>query len=127
MRESQSNESREYRELLDTLRGRGRGFKEPGELYQSLMAKERRVLDTIDRVVNDSVRSDREERSLLQLPLHELGVRAIAAARGLFHDVVEARRPRDVLNAVTKDDRMVYLGVFLILLALCVAFVDLTG
>jgi hypothetical protein len=117
------DESREYRALLDAVHGRGE-FRDPGDVYQSLMAKERRVLDTVDRVVNDAVRTETDTLSFVQLPLHEVGIRAIAAARSLFADLMESRRPADFAKAVMKEDRKVYLGVILIMVAACIAIVD---
>lgn len=97
-----------------------------GDVYQQLMARERRVLDTVDRVVNDAAQRDRRARSFLHLPLHEVGMRAMAAARGLLDDLSAARSPRDAYAALTHPGRAVYLGVLLLLLAMCAAFVHAT-
>lgn len=118
-----TRESREYQALLDAIHGRG-DFRDPGDVYQSLMSKERRVLDTVDRVVNDAARVDADSRAFMQLPLHVVGIRAIAACRGVFIDLMEARRPADVARAIMKEDRKVYIGVLLIIMAFTVAFID---
>lgn len=103
-----------------------------GDVYQNLMAREQRVLDTVDRVVNDASRrrrgsrGSRKKRAFLNLTVHQVGVRTIAAARGLLDDLVAVRKPVDLYNALLHPERAVYLGVMLLLLAMCVAFVNAT-
>ena len=104
----------------------GSGADDPSDVYQDLMAREHRVLDTVDRVVNDAERNDGDRRGFLQLSLHEVGIRSIRVMRGLLDDLIEARSVRDVYTALMHPGRKVYIGVVLLLLALCVYFVDVT-
>lgn len=108
-------------------RGIDPGSSDPSDVYQDLLARERRVLDTIDRVVNDASRNDGDNRGFLQLPLHEIGIRGIRVMRGLMDDLVESRSFSDVCKAIMRPGRKVYIGVILLLLALCVYFVDVSG
>ena len=91
------------------------------------MMRERRVLDTVDRVVNDAARTDGDTRAFLQLSLHEVGIRAIRVMRGLMDDLLESRSLDDVYRALMRPGRKVYIGLVLIVLALCVYFVDVSS
>lgn len=120
----------QYQDLMDAVHGEGAfsrvGRGDVGDVYQALMRKEGRVLDTVDRVVNDRLRTDDDRRSFLQLPLHVIGIRLVRALRGIVDDLVEARNVEAVLKAFTREDRRVYLGALVVLLALLVAAVDVS-
>ena len=113
----------EYAELTDAIHGRGRfGDMPAGDVYQELMKKERRVLDTVDRVVNDS--RAKESVAFLNLPLHVIAIRMVAAVKGLLDDLMEARSYKDVARALLQPDRRTYLGMCVIALALIIMAVD---
>ena len=118
----------EYADLVNAVHGRGK-FSEAsqGDVYQALMKKERRVLDTVDRVVNDSARTDADGRSFFQLSLHVIGIRIIAAIKGIMDDLIEARSLSAVYAAFMRDDRKVYVGVLMLLVAFGMAAVGAGG
>lgn len=105
------------------------------DAYQHLMAKERRVLDTVDRVVagSPSPRPDRvvadagrdeDPRGLLELPLHVLGIRVIGAVREAVEELLAAARERDpqrAVAAVLHEGRAPYLGLAVIALTVLLA------
>jgi hypothetical protein len=120
--------STEYKELVDAVFGHGTSARERAgsgtDAYQTLMSKERRVLDTVDRVVNDAAVVDADTRTFFQMPMHEIAIRIIRSIRGLMDDLYEARKPEHVLRAVMKDDRKVYLGLVLIAVALIIGLIN---
>lgn len=98
-------------------RGGGRSDSDEGNVYQQLMARERRVLDTVDRVVNDRARARTEETSIVGKSVGQHWAALVGTARGLLDDLTAARHIRDVLTALLREDRRFYLGVALVLLA----------
>lgn len=121
----------ERQSLLDAVHGRGEFGKRLGlssrDPYQHLLSRERRVLDTVDRVVNDARAADVRHRPFLQLPLHVIGMRAVSSLRAVLDDLVDARSMSAVRDAVLQDDRKVYVGVCLLLLGFCLMFIQATG
>lgn len=122
----------EYRALLDLteesrrkenrkgskLRLKGAGAGAEDSVYSELMAKEQRVLDTVDRVVNDAVDTSRRSSSpLAGMPVHEVAMRTMGALRSLWDDLISARSLEDVLEALRDPSRVVYIGIALVLLA----------
>ena len=116
-----SARSPEYRRLVAHLRS-GR----EDSAYQGLAATERRVLDTVDRVVNDArrARAQTAGHDLLRLPLHVVIARVVSSLRGLFEDLVAARTLSDAWGAVSRRERLPYYGVTLIAAALVLMSVD---
>lgn len=117
-----------HRALLDAVHGRG-AFSESAsaskpEVYQYLMARERRVLDTVDRVVNDARRVEEKHTSLLEMPLQEVIMRAMSALKGLFQELLAARSLAEAKEAFAHGERRVFLGVCLVLLGFCLAFIQ---
>ena len=97
------------------------------DAYQHLMSKERRVLDTVDRVVNDVARKESAEKTLLGMPLHELAMRTVGACRALLDDLVVVRSPEEAWRALSDPGRVPYLGIALIALSLLLAALTATG
>lgn len=97
-----------------------------GDVYQRLMAREERVLDTVDRVVNDAEHRARRGNTFLHLSLHQVGMRTMTAARELLDELAAVRSFRDAYVALTHPERAVYLGVLILLMAMCAAFVEAT-
>lgn len=120
----------EYQALLDAVRGRGEfaqsggsGSADAGDAaYQFLLSRERRVLDTIDRVVNDVRVKDADEQRLLEMPLHVVLMRTMTTVRTLMDDLLEVRSPEDAWRALTSPpERKTFIGVFLLLLGILAA------
>lgn len=121
----------EYRKLLDAVsaedahgdRRRSRSQRDL-DVYQSLMSRERRVLDTVDRVVNDEIHSRAHASSLAGMPIHEICYRTMSSLRGLFDDLLEAASARsvpDAIAALRNHHRMPFIGIAMVVLALLLA------
>ncbi|GAX84784.1 hypothetical protein CEUSTIGMA_g12206.t1 [Chlamydomonas eustigma] len=63
--------------------------------YQYLMSREKRVLDTVDRVVNDSIRSDTKRTTVVGMPIQELAMRSVGAVSSLLDDLVASKSRSD--------------------------------
>ena len=129
--------SDEYRKLLELTdphaarrlkKGKGASGGGPSDLsgrlpdsYQYLMSRERRVLDTVDRVVNDSIVRDAGASSIFGVPVHELAMRTVGAIRALLDDLIAAHSVSDVSDAIRAPRRLPYLGVALVSVALILA------
>lgn len=126
----------EYRKLIDVVAAEDKrnGDRRVSptardlDVYQSLMSRERRVLDTVDRVVNDDIRKRADSSSLAGMPLHELCYRTISSVRGLFDDLLNAassRSPADALASLRNQHRMPFIGIALVVLGLVLAAINI--
>jgi len=100
--------------------------QDPEEVYKRLMSKERRVLDTVDRVVNDSAERRASEMILYKLPIHEIVMRTLGATRALWDDMIEVRTVDDALRALSDKQRMPYIGIMLVAVAVVLAVIQTT-
>jgi hypothetical protein len=100
------------------------------EPYQVMMSREKRVLDTLNRVVDDNVQSRNASHdpnavpSLLTMPVHEVAMRTAGSVRALLDDLLDSRSQADVLNALTDPDRAQFLGIALVFAGLFLAVVN---
>jgi hypothetical protein len=98
------------------------------DVYQFLMSRERRVLDTVDRVVNDAARADDASHKLLDMPVHEIIMRTASAVRMLFEDLVQCRSLVEVRKALhIEPARRPFVGLALVALALLVGMLQCCG
>lgn len=97
---------------------------DPEEVYTRLMSKERRVLDTVDRVVNDSSERRASESLLHKMPVHEIVMRTLGATRALWDDIIEVRTVDDVVRALVDKQRLPYIGIMLIAIAVVLAVIQ---
>ena len=115
---------KEYRKLVDAVTGKRDGGVTELDVYQKLLAKEKNVLDTVNRVVNDKLQHKRASTGIFRMPLHELCMRTISAVHTLFDDLVDAaasRSSNDAIAALKNNQRLPFLGVALVTLALFLA------
>ena len=113
------------------LTGAVAGAQDAADAYQQLMARERRVLDTVDRIVNDAERGAAERdiggpaAALARgdMPAHEVLMRTAGSVRLLFEDLVACRSMEDVRRTLLGVDRSQrpFLGLALIALAALLA------
>jgi hypothetical protein len=124
----------EYRALLDLTEDRSASSRRRKNLmssaaeedvYSDLMSRERRVLDTVDRVVNDAIetRRNRSSSSLSGMPVHEVAMRTMGAVRSLWDDLINAASLEDVMTALTDPSRVLFLGIAMVTLAAMMAIV----
>lgn len=95
----------------------------PSEVYQSLLNRERRALDTVDRVVNDARKTALASSQLVDLPIRALAHRAMTTGKSIMDDLMDANDASDVQHALVSGDRKVFLGGALIVIAIAAALV----
>lgn len=95
----------------------------PSEVYQSLINRERRSLETVDRVVNDARKTALASTQLIDMPMRALVHRGFTTGRSILDGLVDAKDATDVQDALLSGDRKVFLGATLILIAVAAALV----
>lgn len=106
--------AREYQELIDMIQKRGRNGE---NFYTDLMNKEERVLSTVDRVVNDARLQKSSEKSFLHMSIFENVMTTSNTLRAIFSDLMNTKSVSDIHKPFVKKDRLLYLGVALVVLA----------
>lgn len=93
-------------------------------LYDKLMiSKEKGVIDVLHRVLDDDKERrahDNTERSLIRRPLHVIIMESFRVIRDILSDLMEAKSIDDFVKVFTRDGRLAYIGVLLMLVSLSI-------
>ena len=120
--------SEEYRRLLESVTSsKSSPTGSDMDQYQYLMSREKRVLDTIDRVVNDSLVKKEEGSTLLDLPVHTLAMKSAGSLRALLDDLMVSRSYEDVIKALTDPMRRPYIGIALVVIGIIVGLLEIAS
>lgn len=116
--------AREYKHLMSIIDGSARNGD---EVYNNLMNTESRVLDTVDRVVNDSRLQQVQRNNFLNMSLLEIAGTTAQVMRDTYLDLVKVRSARDFVKAFTKRNRRIYLGLVLVVVCVTLLALDATS
>lgn len=90
------------------------------DAYKQLMQKESVVLDTVNRVINQKEEAKRK-RGLLYVPVNVLIYRIFETTKNVFVDLSKKKPLQDVIH----ENRIPYLGCFIIICCLCFLILDI--
>lgn len=96
------------------------------DVYTELLKKEDKVLDVIARVANQD--EIKRKGRLMEMSISEAIARFANTWKNIFVESIEAKSkdPRTYGNIITKDDRKVYVGVMLVVIAMFLFFISVT-
>lgn len=97
---------------------------ERGDALSLLMQKEARILDTVDRVANTARSSVVDARLFTQLPLADVAKNSMRTLRDIMFDITHIGRWTDLPSIFAKQDRKIYVGIFIIAIAFFMFFVS---
>lgn len=103
----------DYKALLSLLKK-----SDPKEIYEELMKKEEKVLDTVNRVVNYSNEKELKETEFLNKTVAQHIYGLFWAMKGIISELYHIKTIQDVKKTLMRDDRIIYVGIML----LCIAF-----
>jgi hypothetical protein len=90
--------------------------------YNKLMEKETVVLDTVNRVVNQK-ELEKTSKSMLDSPVNIVVYRVFTVVKNVFKELYN-RKP---LEEVFRDDRRLYIGLFIVFCSVCFIILYKTG
>ena len=114
--------AREYSELLQLIERR-----DDEDRYTELMKKERRVLDTVDRVVNDAQAQKIRKSGLLYMSVPEVLTRTAETLHDVYLELFTVSNLREAWEVLSRPERRIYLGIVLVLVGLILGFVQMTS
>lgn len=108
----------DYKSFVDTL-----DQSNHDNTYQELIGKEDKVLDTVNSVVKYYKDKDVKEKQFINLPVAYVVQRFFEVWSDIFYDLVNHKH---IMDIVTKDDRLIYIGAMMILLSIFLYYVEIT-
>jgi hypothetical protein len=104
-----------YKEILSMVEDQNKE-----EVYTALMAKEKDVLDTINRMVEQKPVTN---LSFVDQSLFDLVTNFALAWKRIYQEAVLYKQ-RDVMALFYNNERKIYVGVMLVVIALFLYFID---
>lgn len=112
--------NQDYEQLLQLLE---KEDLSKDDVYQKLIAKEEKVLNTINRI-SESVYKQNIDRSIFyNMTLVQITVLVVNTWKRMFDDLMQVKKPIDFIHTFWKNDRKIYTGISLVLLSIMLFFV----
>lgn len=108
----------EYKEILDIA---GRANVENS--YQDLMKKEDKVLDTVNNVVKYYRDEDIKNGEFVNQGISTVITRYFDVWKEILDDFTDTKN-KSFVNIISQDDRPIYIGLTLIIVALFLFFIE---
>lgn len=90
--------------------------------YNKLMEKEAVVLETVNRVVNQK-EYEKSHKGMLDSPVNVVVYRVFTVMKNVFKELYN-RKP---IDQVFRDDRRLYIGLFIVFCSVCFIILYKTG
>jgi tetrahydromethanopterin S-methyltransferase subunit A len=108
----------EYSKLVNLL-----NKSDQSQVYEELMKKEDHVLDTINRVVNFSNEKEKKSSEFLNKSINEHVHHFFWTMNNILADLSKVKNIQNFRKVLFKDDRQIYIGILLVIIALFLFFV----
>lgn len=109
----------EYKEVLDVLKR-----DDVESSYEDLMKHETKTLDTVNNVIKYYRDAKLEDSQLINQSVHTIFMRFFDVWNEILEDLMKVKTPSDFTNAFFKGDRIIFIGVTLVLIALFLIFIQ---
>lgn len=108
----------EYQSFIDTL------AKSDEQTYEELMSKEKEVLNTVNNVVNTIKSRDSNASQFENMSVSYVAQKLFIIWPEILKDLMLAKTPDQFWLALSKEDRIIYVGISLIILALFIFLIE---
>lgn len=115
--ETEFMDYKDFKNLLESAK--------PTHLYEELVQKEDRILQTVNRVVDYSNKKELESKEFLNMSVKDAAGGFMSSILSIFEELVKAQTYSDVVPVFMKTDRIIYIGILIVLASVVVYFVDI--
>jgi hypothetical protein len=109
----------DYKEVLDVLKR-----DDVDNSYQDLMKNEAKTLDTVNNVIKYYRDEELADSQLINQSLHTIFMRFFDVWNELLEDLMKVKKPSDFTQAFIKGDRIIFMGITLVLIAIFLIFIQ---
>ena len=111
----------EFKNLMNTLEQSNKD-----NTYQELMQKEENVLNNVNEIVKNYRDDKFEDKQFVHLSIHEIFHRIFTEIPIIMMEFYTLKDIKDVFKIFTKNDRLVFIGIILIGMALFLFFIEIS-
>jgi hypothetical protein len=108
-----------YESLLEVLQK-----SDPENAYNDLMTKEDKVLGSVNAIVNEHKARKSNESQFLHMSLYQIYNIFFLEFRAILKELPKAKDLKDYVNIFMAGDRIIYIGVFFVILSVLIFFID---
>lgn len=109
----------EYKSLLNLIESENQD-----NTYEELMKKEKNTLDTVNKVIKYYQDNDIMKKNFSNMTFYEIVLRTSEVWTDIFNDIVTWKSTKkNAMEVFYKEDRMIYIGIFLIFVSLFLFFI----
>jgi hypothetical protein len=117
---SNETEFMEYNDFNNLLQS-----SKPQHLYEELINKEDRLLQTINRVVDYSNRKDLEAKEFLHTPVKDVAKGFMSSMLDLYEGMFKVKTPEQLAALFIDADRIIYFGILIIIFSAILFFLNI--
>jgi len=110
----------DYKSLLNVIQQSNQD-----NTYQELIGKEDRVLDTVNRVINFYRDEDAKENEFINYTISQAVYKFFNVWIEMFNEIMN-NNGKNIIETVTKDDRLIFIGIMCILISVSLYYVQIT-
>lgn len=120
MKNNEPTEFMEYNDFAKLLKS-----SKPQHLYEDLINKEDRLLQTLNRVVDYSNRKELEAKEFLHTPVKDVAKGFMSSMLELFEELFKVKSRDQLIALMTDADRIIYFGILIIIFSIILFFLDI--
>lgn len=111
----------DYKSLINTLEQSNHD-----NTYQEMIGKEEKVLDTMNNVIKYYRDADVKEYEFINLSITQAVYRFFNIWIEIFNELIDRKNSEKIQTILMKDDRLVYIGIMLIIISICIYYSEIT-
>jgi hypothetical protein len=114
----------DYKSFIDTLTSSNHDFT-----YQNMIEKEEKVLDTMNNVIKYYNDNQTKEKEFVNQSMMYIATRLFTVWNDIFADVIKLNSLSlsTIVDIFMKDDRLVYIGITLLIISVMLYYLKLTS
>ena len=112
----------EYTSLLDVIT---QSNQDNG--YQAIMSKENKALDTVNRTIKYYRDEDIKKKQFVNLTLMEATMSFLNSWINIIRDLINTTDASEIPHILTKEDRIFYVGIMLIIVSFLYFIIDVSS
>ena len=120
--------TQEYTDLYRIITNKQPNDDSQTDVYQELMKREQRVLQTIDRIVEQKEKEKLEINNILDVPLRRLPLEILRTVSDIIDEFLVSRPDGSLHTRIyailSKDQRIIHIGVLCIVVSVILMFLQ---
>lgn len=111
----------EYKSLVDLIKSDDIYNK-----YENLMKKENKVLDTVNHVIKNVKNIESQQNQIIHMSIYQIYNNMFLEIPKIMNELYRINNTNDIIIILTKNNRLIYLGIILVLISIFLFFIEIS-